>query len=254
MTSIADVLEGRARWCVELAEFGDVLPTIPDAAIAHVITDPPYSKHVHTASRSSSLPDAHTFPSRAIRQTEFGFDYLTPTVRRSFARHAARLSRGWVVAFSDFESVHWLRLSLAAAGLRHWRIGLWDRLESGAPQFNGCGPANWGEAIELAHSSAALKWNGGGSRAVWRHPTQKPISLMCELVEDFTDEDDIVLDPFAGAGTTGLACLRLGRRFIGIERSPKWHELAVARLSAEDDGSTVQAARAGQRSLFGGGQ
>ena len=75
---------------------------------------------------------------------------------------------------------------------------------------------------------------------------------MLELVELFTDPGESVLDPFAGSGTTGVACLRLGREFIGIERDPKYFALACERLRAEEAGSTLQAARAGQAALFGG--
>lgn len=64
------------------------------------------------------------------------------------------------------------------------------------------------------------------------HPTQKPISLMQALVRDFTDPDDLILDPFAGSGTTGVACRRLGRRFIGWERDPKYAEIARSRIDA----------------------
>ena len=50
------------------------------------------------------------------------------------------------------------------------------------------------------------------------HPTEKPVSLMTELVELYTNPGELVLDPFMGSGTTGVACARLGRRLIGIER------------------------------------
>jgi modification methylase len=82
------------------------------------------------------------------------------------------------------------------------------------------------------------------------HPTMKPASLMMELLSLFTDPDDIILDPFCGSGTTGVAAIRLGRRFIGIEREPKWAELSRERIAAEASGSTLQAARAGQEPLF----
>jgi site-specific DNA-methyltransferase (adenine-specific) len=73
---------------------------------------------------------------------------------------------------------------------------------------------------------------------------------MLELVSLFTDPGDLVLDPFCGSASTGVACLRLGRRFIGIEREQKWAELSRERLRAEQDGSTLKAARAGQGALF----
>lgn len=53
---------------------------------------------------------------------------------------------------------------------------------------------------------------------------------MQELVALFTNENDIVLDPFVGSGSTGVACMKMGRQFIGIERDPKYFELAVRRL------------------------
>ena len=78
--------------------------------------------------------------------------------------------------------------------------------------------------------------------------------LMLELVELFTDPGDLVLDPFAGSGTTGVACLRLGRRFIGIERDAKYAAVARERLVAESQGLSLRDARAGQQSLFGEAQ
>ena len=60
--------------------------------------------------------------------------------------------------------------------------------------------------------------------------TEKPLSLMEKLIRDFTDPGDLILDPFAGSGTTGVAAIRLGRRFIGWERDPKYHAIAVKRL------------------------
>ncbi|MCP4967401.1 MAG: site-specific DNA-methyltransferase [bacterium] len=62
------------------------------------------------------------------------------------------------------------------------------------------------------------------------HPTQKPVLLMESLVSDFTDPGELICDPFAGSGTTGVACIRLGRRFIGWEKDPEFFETAVKRL------------------------
>lgn len=62
------------------------------------------------------------------------------------------------------------------------------------------------------------------------HPTQKPVPLM-EWCLGFIPSGLPVIDPFMGSGTTGVACVNLGRKFIGIEREPKYFEIAVKRIS-----------------------
>jgi site-specific DNA-methyltransferase (adenine-specific) len=64
------------------------------------------------------------------------------------------------------------------------------------------------------------------------HPSQKPIAIMQPFVE-LVDEGETVLDCFAGTGTTGVACLRAGRKFIGIEKDPKHFETMCRRIEAE---------------------
>ena len=63
------------------------------------------------------------------------------------------------------------------------------------------------------------------------HDTVKPISLMKCIVKTSTRESDTILDPFMGSGTTGVACVNLGRKFIGIERERKYFDIAVSRIS-----------------------
>ena len=62
------------------------------------------------------------------------------------------------------------------------------------------------------------------------HPAQKPLALMLHIVKTATRPGDLILDPFMGSGTTGVAAIQLGRRFIGIERDPAYFQIAVARL------------------------
>lgn len=63
------------------------------------------------------------------------------------------------------------------------------------------------------------------------HPTQKPINLMKEVIQIHTNENDIILDPFMGTGSTGVASLALNRGFIGIEREFEWFNIAQQRLN-----------------------
>jgi site-specific DNA-methyltransferase (adenine-specific) len=71
------------------------------------------------------------------------------------------------------------------------------------------------------------------ANAVRVHPTQKPYNLITKIIQDFSKEQCLVLDPFLGSGTTAVACEKLGRRWIGIEISEKYCELAAKRIDAE---------------------
>ena len=66
-----------------------------------------------------------------------------------------------------------------------------------------------------------------------KHPTQKPVALLERILLASSNEKDLVLDPFMGSGSTAIACIRKGRRFVGIEIDPKWTEVAEARIREE---------------------
>ena len=63
------------------------------------------------------------------------------------------------------------------------------------------------------------------------HPSQKPIQLLRMIVEKYTNSGDLILDPFMGSGTTGVACMQTGRNFIGIEIDPKYYAIAEKRIA-----------------------
>ncbi len=85
------------------------------------------------------------------------------------------------------------------------------------------------------------------------HPTQKPDELMVWCV-GFIEKETTVLDPFMGSGTTGVACIRTGRKFIGIEKEPKYFDIAVSRVKEEFERLRMfqPAAAEVQAELFGG--
>ena len=62
------------------------------------------------------------------------------------------------------------------------------------------------------------------------HPTQKPVPIMKWCIEQLPDGCNTILDPFMGSGTTGVACAKMGRKFIGIEREPKYFDIACKRI------------------------
>ena len=63
------------------------------------------------------------------------------------------------------------------------------------------------------------------------HPTQKSLKLMQDIIDIHTNKDDVIIDPFMGSGTTGVACLNLLRKFIGIELDKNYFNLSINRLN-----------------------
>lgn len=68
-------------------------------------------------------------------------------------------------------------------------------------------------------------------RGIVEHPTQKPVELLKFIVASYSTNAAIILDPFMGSGTTGVAAVQLGRKFIGIELEPKYFDIACRRIS-----------------------
>jgi site-specific DNA-methyltransferase (adenine-specific) len=74
------------------------------------------------------------------------------------------------------------------------------------------------------------------------HPTQKPVALMEYLIKTYTNTGEVVLDNTMGSGTTGVACLNTARRFIGIEKDPKYFEIARNRILSDEFSIAIESA------------
>jgi site-specific DNA-methyltransferase (adenine-specific) len=242
------------------------LEQLEDASVDHCITDPPYSEHVHAKSLSAPLKVRNATKRKNVRpqprKRDLGFTSLTPALQRDVAIELARITRRWVIVFCDPEAIGTWRFALAGAGLDVVRVGVWIK-PNGAPQFTGDRPGTGYETVVIAHRKGRKWWNGGGKHAVWVHPiatggygrervhsTQKPLPLLLELIEQFTDPGELVIDPFAGSGSTGVAACRLGRRFAGAELDPDMAALAAEQIAAEGEGLSVTCRRAGQLPLL----
>lgn len=232
------------------AKAEDVLPSLH--TVDHVIADPPYSEHVHGAARTRRMQSANDRGGRygadLRRNVDLGFGHLTSEFRDFLASEAARLAQRWVLVFSDVEGAHLWAEALELQGLDYVRTGAWVKRGS-TPQFSGDRPATGHEAITIAHPRGRKRWNGGGRHAIWDvpivlnrsradkservHETQKPLLLMSQLVAEFTDPGDLILDPCAGSGTTGVAAKRLERRAVLVEEQERHCEVAALRLERE---------------------
>ena len=224
----------------ELAEgvtlyLGDMLEVLP--AVAHVdaiLCDPPYEDELHNAMGRIRRNDG-----REMIQS-LGFDGVNSS-RSEMAKVMVNTSSGWVIVFCLAEGVRAWRDDLQAVGAKYDTALAWVKPDA-SPRFNGQGAARGFECAVTAWCGKGYRsWNGGGKRGVFthcvnvgrqgEHPTEKPLPLMVELVQLYTDEGEMVCDPFLGSGTTGVACVKQGRKFIGIEQDEKWFDLSCRRIS-----------------------
>lgn len=216
----------------------DVLPEI--GAVDHVITDPPYSAHVHGKQRRGGNRHRDGVISAG---RDLGFAALLEADRMRVSAYCSGNVLRWVLIFSDVEGAHLWREELVSDGLEYVRTAFW-RKAGGAPQFTGDRPAVACEAITIAHRRGRKRWNGGGKQGFYDvpivvghsaegrfHTTQKPLELMTQLIADFTDPGDLILDPFMGSGTTLAAAKRIGRRAIGIDVDERHCDTAARRLA-----------------------
>lgn len=107
---------------------------------------------------------------------------------------------------------------------------VWDK-ENGANDFADCELA-WTN-IPKAARLIRYRWHGmlrANNEPRGDHPTQKPIGVMSWVIERVPQPAETILNPFMGSGTTGVAAVRMGRRFIGIEREPKYFDIACRRI------------------------
>ena len=215
-----------------LGDCMEILPTLP--RVDKVITDPPYGDVTHKGARSSN----------SLEETTIDFDSIDSTRLAELSAMFVEIASRWVVMTCDWRHA----ANLEESGVPLVRLGVWIK-PNGAPQFTGDRPGTGWEAVAILHCNGKKRWNGGGHHAVWtvpieqgKHPTQKPLRLLTDWVGSFTDQGETILDPFMGSGTTGVAAVQMGRKFIGIEREPKYFDIACKR---------IEQAYA-QRSLFDG--
>lgn len=213
----------------------ELLTTMGDETVKAVLTDPPYTERTHTKARSLS----HKKEGRdVITEGVTAFAAITDNDLREALSECGRISQGWVIATLDYK--HALQFDQdPPSGLKCQRVGVWVKTNP-TPQITGDRPAQGWEAISYLHrSKGRSSWNGGGLHGNYvtkiatpeGHPTAKPLGMLQDLVRKFTAPGDVVLDPFAGSGTTLRAALDEGRRAIGIELDERYCEMIARRLS-----------------------
>lgn len=217
-----------------------VLPSLSDHSVDAIITDPPYNISQYSTGDIK-------IKGRSSIQNSMGswdydnldIDYLTSEFKRVLK------PQGNLVIFTSYN-----QLGLWHQRLDHifdtFQVFFWHKTNP-VPKFRNAGFLNSVEMVVFCWNKGHT-WNYLGHKKMHnhfespicmgnervknpKHPAQKPLKLMSHLVEVATNETDLILDPFSGLGSTGVAAIELKRRYIGIEVDAGYHLAAERRIN-----------------------
>ena len=209
-----------------LGDCREILPTL--GKIGAVVTDPPYGMTSHDwdieidpiawmVAKSAICFSAEPFTQRLIKSATIPFKYDLIWVKNTATnllnckiRPARSHEQILVFGTPDYFPQMRKRSKLELA-----RLNAEQRLR-----------------MQFANPSSVLFFDAVNNRNSERedHPSQKPVDLLVWLLRSYTNTADTILDPFMGSGTTGVAAVQMGRRFIGIEREERYFEIACKRI------------------------
>lgn len=226
----------------------DVIHALPMQVDA-LITDPPYSSGGMTRGDRMRAPSAKyvqsgyesvdhnvdfTGDNRDARSWTFWMSWWLTAVQ------AKLKPGGYAMVFTDWRQLPALTDAFQAAGLVWRGVVVWDKTESSRAPHKGyfrhqCEYVVWGTNGHLTPATHGGPWPGVVRERVDHrkklHMTGKPVGLMDQLVQA-VPPGGLILDPFMGSASTGVAALARGHRFIGVEKSPHYFDVACQRLAA----------------------
>ena len=200
------------------ADCMDILKQLPDKCIDLVLTDPPYGKQYARGKNGwgvcNNRPDLE----------DVKWDNKTPS--KELFDEIRRISKNQIIFGGNYFTD---KLPVSNC----WIV--WDKIGSNTNKsvFADCELA-WTSFNKVCRKFISVSMGFiKDDRSERIHPTQKPIDLFEKILLSYSNENDLVLDCFSGSGTTAIACHRLKRRFICIEKDPEYWAKSVERLKAE---------------------
>lgn len=262
--TIEEVLSGAREWHVEQGEALAFLRSLPDACVDAVITDPPYSSGgAFRGDRMANTTMKYVQTGTQIKRPDFTGDNRDQHAYAYWCAlwlsECARIAKPGapICVFTDWRQLPTTTDAIQAGGWTWRGIVPWDKGEYTRP-FMGRFRSQaefivWGSNGPMPFERGVGALPGAYTVPILQHDkhhiTGKPTELMRKIISICAPRG-VVLDPFAGSGSTGVACLRDGFRFVGSEMTEAYHAVAVERLAAESRGLSLSAATVGQSSIF----
>lgn len=208
-----------------------VLPTIPKSHLC--VSDIPYALTTGGVSKSSKTMSgifaAHNYANdgQLIMAT-------VPFPEMMAGIHDALVANADCYVMANDKNVYPLTDASLKAGFQFHNLLAWDKI---TPTANRWYMKNleftlylWKGRARTINNPGSKQLARGGIEKEFGHPTEKPVHLMAEYILNSSQRGETVLDPFMGSGTTGVAAVQSGRKFVGIEIDPKWFDMACERI------------------------
>ncbi len=231
------------RYAVRLGDSREIIRKVPDNFVDFILTDPPYNLAKHS---TGNIP----LPNRTPMNNDVAQWDLEAFVPSEWAKEFIRILKptGNLFIFTSYNMIgKWYDCLDHRFSTTQFMV--WHKTNP-APKIFKAGFLNSCEIVFCCWNKGHT-WNFLSQSEMHnfvespicmaperlrspKHPTQKPVSILKKMITIASNIDDIVFDPFMGVGSTGVAALSLGRRFIGFERDEAYFHAAEARLRRED--------------------
>ena len=222
----------------------ELMKDIPDNSIDLIVTDPPY----RVTSRGSAGNSGGMLQKKINKQGKvFSFNDISC---KQYAPEFYRILKDGTHCYVMCNHTNLIEMLnvFTNVGFKFVKCLIWNKGNKIMGQFY----MNQFEYIMFFRKGKAKKINNCGTSDILEvpnkktkingkniHDTEKPIDLMKILIENSSKENEIVLDPFMGIGSTGVACINTNRNFIGIELDEKYFEIAKKRIEDTEDQLTL---------------
>lgn len=216
----------------------EMMKLLPDGCVQAVITDPPYSSRTHRDHDASASGYLGISKDGANRKA-LGYEAWSEDDVQHYVPELCRVCSGWVVIMTDHVLCPAVHRALDSCG-RYVFAPLPFYSPGSRCRLSGDGPSSWTIWIVVARTKSQSRWGtlpGGylpGTESGWRekhHMGGKPVRLLRELIRDYSKPHEMILDPFCGSGTTGVAAVTENRRCLMMECNPEYVQVSRRRVA-----------------------